>query len=108
MEGTEAFLWSVQKHSTNCASKKEASAYPPCLVGCEVGIADVESPIVVDSSSILLWWNFRANSSMSRGGTSRPMDRFHWLDHALDNALCFTLTSCNDQNFRDTFTVSRF
>ena len=34
------------------------------------------------------------------------MDRFHWLDHALDSALCFTLTSCNDQNFRDTFMVN--
>ena len=65
---------SLVSTSSSIGVSKKANAAHPRPIGCERNIGDVENSFVVDSSS--LWWNFRANSSMSRGGTWRRQRHF--------------------------------
>ena len=97
----------IGQHKCSKGCFQAAFAHIGCLIGCERNISDLENPTVEDSSSLSAEFHIQIVPCPGAGHGGQQI-HFRWLDHALDNAMCFTLTSCNDQNFRDTFTVLRF
>ena len=59
----------VSTSASKGVSKKANVAHMSRFIGCERNICDGESPVEIVDSSSLSRWNFRANSSMSQGGT---------------------------------------